>query len=63
MNFSISDCVCPQCGKKFPIPRKASKYREKGHIKDVWCPFCMEVVSMKEIRYNDYEEVINNECV
>lgn len=56
--YTISYCICPQCGKGFPIPRKANKCREKDHIKDLWCPFCKEVVSMKEMRYNDYEEVM-----
>ncbi len=63
MNYTISNCMCPQCRNKFPIPRKANRSREKGHIKNIWCPFCKEIVGMKEMRYNDYEEVIDSECV
>lgn len=51
--FTISQCICPDCKNKFPIPRKISKQREKGHLKDIWCPFCKETKTMLEIRESD----------
>ena len=52
-HISISNLLCPCCKNKFPIPRVKGKYREKGHIKTVWCPFCKEEKNMEEKREND----------
>ena len=54
MRYCNSELVCPECGRKFPIPRKMSRQREKMHIKDLFCPFCGKVQKMTEIRYNDF---------
>lgn len=34
---------CPRCHKRFPIHRKNSKRRKKGHVKHMWCPWCKAV--------------------
>lgn len=52
--FVISNFVCKECGGIFPLPRPKSKKREKGHIKDLWCPFCVQYVKTQEIRDKDY---------
>lgn len=39
-DFYTSELECPVCHRKFPIQRKAAEKRERGHIKDIWCPFC-----------------------
>jgi uncharacterized protein YbbK (DUF523 family) len=51
-NFTISQCVCPDCGKGFPIPRV--RQRERGHIKDIYCPFCKDVKKHIEYRAFDF---------
>lgn len=51
--FVISNFICPGCGKAFPLPRAKSMKREKGHVKDLWCPFCKDVVKTLEIRPKD----------
>lgn len=38
MDLSIMTCV--DCGKQFPIMRNHGERRAKGHIKDMWCPWC-----------------------
>lgn len=38
----VSQLTCPKCGGRFPIPRKAGMKREKGHVKNIWCPYCKE---------------------
>lgn len=48
--YSISLCVCPQCGKEMYVPRSCGDMRNKGHLKDLWCPFCKSVLSMREYR-------------
>lgn len=44
----IHEFICPDCGRRFPIPRKKSNRREKGHVKDIYCPFCREVKKFEE---------------
>lgn len=51
--FTISYFVCPECGNIFPLPRKKSKKRNKGHIKDLYCVCCGEVVKTTEVREGD----------
>lgn len=46
--YEISDCLCPECGNKFPIPRRKSCRRKNGHKKVIWCPFCNKKINMKE---------------
>jgi len=48
---TIEYYICPECGMKFPIPRK--KRREKGHIKDLWCPGCKKI--QKFVKGEQYE--------
>lgn len=52
--YNISMCVCPDCNNKFPIPRMSNKAREKGHQKNIWCPFCKVTKTMTEIREGDF---------
>ena len=59
--FEIVDFVCPECGNKFPIPRPNNKRREKGHIKDLWCPFCEKVVKMKEVKPKEIHTSMSGE--
>ena len=54
--YTVSQCICPQCGHMFPIPRKAGRPREKGHKKRIWCPWCKKIQNMTEIRENDFVE-------
>jgi len=51
--FEVSYFKCPECEKLFPLPRPRSKRREKGHVKDLWCPFCKKEV--KTIEYRDMD--------
>lgn len=53
-NWRMDDefyCLC--CGKKgLPIVRRGSK-KERGHLKKLWCPYCMETVNHMEVRSLD----------
>ena len=53
-NMNKSDMICPECGKKFPIIRIASKTREKNHIKDLYCPYCKKEQKFLEVRSIDF---------
>ena len=46
--FEISDMLCPVCKHTFPIPRNKNARRPRGHIKDLYCPFCKDVRKMIE---------------
>ena len=54
-NYTISKCVCTECGLVFPIPRKKGATREKGHIKSMWCISCKAIKEFYEIRECDLE--------
>lgn len=60
--MDLSMMICPECGKSFPIMRNHGQHRERGHIKDIWCPFCKEDRKFMEIRKRDYCE-INNKVI
>lgn len=57
--YEITEFICPQCGNKFPLPRPSGRKREKGHIKDLWCPFCQEKVKFKEVKSNEVHTTLN----
>ena len=41
---------CPVCGNEPVIWRKASKLKERGHVKHMWCPNCEAVRPFVEVR-------------
>ena len=45
--------ICPVCQNKFPLMRNHGNQREKGHIKDLWCPFCKTERKFIEVRHGD----------
>lgn len=59
-NYTISRCVCMECGLVFPIPRKKQSARKKGHIKNLWCLSCKEIRKFYEIRDCDLDIRIGN---
>lgn len=56
-DYRRSNCICPDCGNIFPIPRKKYRQRERGHIKTLWCPFCKREQDMQEIRSMDFIKI------
>lgn len=58
-----SDLICPECGRQFPIPRRLSQSRKKGHIKTVWCPYCKKMENMTEIRWQDVVRTMSGEML
>lgn len=40
---------CEVCGTILPIVRKASKKKEVGHTKHMYCPGCREITAFKEM--------------
>ena len=61
--FEISHFVCLECGHEFPLPRPKARRREKGHIKDLYCPFCKKEVKTKEIRSRDYVKTFDGKKI
>lgn len=49
-----------ECGTMIPLPRMY-KQREKGHIKDIYCPVCKKVHGFKEIRKNEFYMTMSGE--
>lgn len=55
--FTISQFKCQECGHIIPLPRKKKREREKGHIKDIYCPWCDKVT--KTIEYKPNQPITN----
>lgn len=53
METVISQFKCPDCGNIIPIPRRKSRQRPKGHIKDLYCPWCNKVQKTIEYKVNE----------
>ena len=51
--MDLSLFICPECGKSIPLMRNHGNHRKKGHIKDLYCPYCNKDQKFKEIRRGD----------
>lgn len=60
---TISYFVCPECGLEMPLSRVKCLRREKGHIKDLYCPTCKKVQKFKEIRNIDFYKNLDGEIL
>lgn len=60
---TISYFVCPECGLEMPLSRVKCLRREKGHIKDLYCPTCRKVQKFKEIRNIDFYKNLDGEIL
>lgn len=50
-NFSISKMYCVNCHREgISIPRRNGKYREAGHLKNLYCVYCKENHNHVEIK-------------
>ena len=54
--MDLSMFICPECGKQFPLMRNHGQQRERGHKKDIWCPFCKAERTFNEVRRTDCYE-------
>lgn len=61
--IKMSTFVCPECGFEMQLPRKHSKLREKGHIKDIYCPGCKAVRKFKEYTYKQCYKTLDGEVI
>lgn len=55
--YTISKMFCTKCGREgIAVPRKIGKYREAGHLKNLYCIYCGCERNHVEIRsmYSDY---------
>lgn len=52
--------VCNTCGNTIPLMRRHGSQRERGHIKDLWCPYCKADRKFAEIRRGDFAVVNGN---
>ena len=54
--MDLSMFICSECGNTFPIMRNHGQHRERGHVKDIWCPYCKAERKFMEVRRTDYYE-------
>ena len=59
----MSMFVCPDCDKViYELPR-IHRQREKGHIKDLFCPWCKTTKKCKEIRHGEVYKTLSGEVL
>ena len=63
MCYSISNFKCPECGNYIPLPRNKAKPREKGHIKDLFCPWCKKIQKTIEYKSNQGIKTLSGETI
>ena len=61
--YNISTFVCPDCGTEMPIPRWHGRRREKGHIKDLYCPKCKKTQKFKEFNNKECYKTLDGEVI
>lgn len=61
--YTISNFMCTECEFIIPLPRRREKQREKGHIKDIYCPNCKTKRKFREIRYVDIYKTLDGEVI
>ena len=61
-NYKKSDFVCPKCGFVIPLPR-VRRQREKGHIKDLYCPRCKKIIKTVEVRASDFGKTLAGDVI
>lgn len=55
--------VCPECGLEMPLPRIHGSQREKGHIKDLYCPICKDTMKFMEYGYKESYKNLDGEII
>ena len=58
-----STFVCQECGLEIPLPREHCSQREKGHIKDIYCPTCKKKQKFKEYNYKQFYKTLDGEVI
>ena len=52
-----STLICPICGQRMIIPRKANRQRPEGHIKTMYCGIYRETRDFIESNYVSMDDV------
>lgn len=50
--FVLTNLKCGNCERTMMIPRRIGRQKQKGHIKDMWCPYCNTM--SKFVEYKGY---------
>lgn len=62
-NFVISEFHCTECELIIPLPRIHGRQREKGHVKDIWCPKCQRKMKFREVRYKELYKTMAGDVI
>lgn len=55
--------VCPECKLEFPLPRIHGEQRERGHIKDLYCPVCNKIQKFTEYAYKQPYKTLDGDII
>lgn len=63
LHYVISNFICQECSTVVPLPRCHGRQRERGHIKDIWCPSCKKESKFREIKYKESYKTMEGELI
>ena len=58
-----SSFICPDCNKAILMLPRNHNRREKGHIKDLFCPWCKIVQKCMEVRDDETYKTMSGEII
>lgn len=61
--YTISNFICPECGGILPLPRMKKSRREKGHMKNIFCPYCQKEQTFQETRNDEFYKSMSGEIL
>lgn len=61
--MDLSMFICSECGKTIPLMRNHGQHRERGHVKDIWCPYCKTDRKFMEVRRTDCVTTASGEVI
>ena len=50
IRYKATDLVCLECGNVMTIYRNILKQKKVGNIKDMYCPYCNDLMKFFEVR-------------
>ena len=55
--------VCQECNNEMYLPRVPGEMRKRGHIKDIYCPYCKKTTKFKEMGTDGFIKNLDGEII
>lgn len=55
--------ICNECGNRTTVPRMLGSRRARGHIKDMYCPYCKQITKFTEYQQEDFIRTMDGKWI